>query len=49
LINVIKYGDYCWDHLDELYKTARVFFGEVVADNLKSEITKILFETQKTG
>ncbi len=42
-----KYGDTCWDHLDELYKTARLFYGEVVADNLKTEITKILRETGK--
>ncbi len=41
-----KYGDACWDHLEELYKTARLFYGEVVADNLKTEITKILRETK---
>ena len=40
-----KYGNTCWDHLDELYKTARLFYGEIVADNLKTEITKILRET----
>ncbi len=43
-----KYGDSCWDHLDELYKTARLFYGEVVADNLKSEIANILREAQTT-
>jgi len=43
-----KYGDACWDHLDELDKTARLFYGEVVADNLKSEIAKIIRETKKT-
>ncbi len=43
----VKYGDACWDHLEELYKTARLFYGEVVADNLKTEITKILRETRK--
>ncbi len=42
-----KYGDTCWDHLEELYKTARLFYGEVVADNLKTEITKILRETRQ--
>ncbi len=42
-----KYGETCWDHLEELYKTARLFYGEVVADNLKSEITNILRETGK--
>jgi hypothetical protein len=44
-----KYDDTCWDHLDELYKTARLFYGEVVADNLRSEITKILTESKKKG
>ncbi len=43
----VKYGDACWDHLEELYKTARLFYGEVVADNLKTEITKILRETKR--
>jgi len=42
-----KYGDACWEHLDELEKTARLFYGEVVADNLKNEITKIIKETRK--
>ncbi len=43
-----KYGDACWDHLEELYKTARLFYGEIVADNLKGEITKILRETRRS-
>jgi hypothetical protein len=42
-----KYGEACWDHLDEVYKTARLFYGEVVADSLKTEILKILRETKK--
>lgn len=42
-----KYGDACWDHLDEIDKTARLFYGEVVADKIKAEIQKILRETQK--
>ena len=42
-----KYGDSCWTHLDELEKTARLFYGEVVADRLKTEIAKIIRETQK--
>ncbi len=42
-----KYGDTCWDHLEDLYKTARLFYGEVLADNLKAEITKILRESGK--
>jgi hypothetical protein len=42
-----KYGDACWDHLDELDKTARLFYGEVVASNLKMEIAKIIRETKK--
>ncbi|MGE5174617.1 MAG: hypothetical protein ACM3MD_12395 [Betaproteobacteria bacterium] len=45
----VNYGDACWDHLEELYKTARLFYGAVVADNLKTEITKILRETGKLG
>ncbi|HEX9021942.1 MAG TPA: hypothetical protein VF903_11845 [Nitrospirota bacterium] len=45
-----KYGDAaCWEHINELEKTARLFYGEVVADNLKTEITKILNETKKQG
>ena len=43
-----KYGETCWAHMEELYKTARLFYGEIVADNLKTEITKILRETGKT-
>jgi hypothetical protein len=44
-----KYGDTCWDHLDEVDKTARLFYGEVVADNLKAEMAKILRETKRTA
>jgi len=44
-----KYGDACWEHLDELYKTARLFYGEDVADALKTEILKIVRETQKNA
>lgn len=42
-----KYGDSCWDHVHELDKTARLFYGEVVADKLKAEIAKIVSETNK--
>jgi hypothetical protein len=42
-----KYGDHCWQHLEEVEKTARLFYGEVIANNLKTEISKILRETQK--
>lgn len=43
-----KYGDAaCWEHIGELDKTARLFYGEVVADTLKHEITKILHEMKK--
>ena len=42
-----KYGDSCWKHVDELDKTARLFYGEVVADKLKTEIAKIINETNK--
>ena len=39
-----KYGDACWDHLDELNKAARLFYGEVIAENLKHEIARVLQE-----
>ncbi len=42
-----KYGDACWDHLDELNKAARLFYGEVVAGDLTAAIAKILKETRK--
>ena len=42
-----KYGDQCWEHLDELDKVARLFYGEVVAQNLKADIGKIIQETKK--
>lgn len=44
-----KYGDSCWDHLEELDKTARLFYGEDIADKLKTEIAKIVSETKKTA
>jgi hypothetical protein len=37
-----KYGDGCWTHLDELDKAARLFYGSVLADNLKQEFVRIL-------
>jgi hypothetical protein len=42
-----KYGDGCWDHLDELNKAARLFYGEVLAENLKSEFTRVLQNFRK--
>jgi hypothetical protein len=39
-----KYGESCWEHLDEIEKTARLFYGEVIADALKSDIAKIVRE-----
>ena len=42
-----KYGDKCWEHIDEVDKLARLFYGEVIADQLKQEIAKILRETKK--
>ncbi len=42
-----KYGSACWEHLDELDKTARLFYGEVIANNLKSEIAKIISGLKK--
>ena len=41
-----KYGDNCWQHLDELDKVARLFYGEVVAEQLKSEITKLVEQSR---
>lgn len=42
-----KYGDQCWDHLEEIDKVARLFYGEVVADELKTEIARILRESKR--
>lgn len=42
-----KYGNRCWEHADELDRLARLFYGEVVADRLKLEITKLVKETGK--
>jgi hypothetical protein len=42
-----KYGDHCWEHMDEVDRTARLFYGEVVADELKQKIAKILRETRR--
>lgn len=41
-----KYGEHCWDHMDELNKTARLFYGEVVADKLEAEIKKIVCDSK---
>lgn len=42
-----KYGDQCWDHLAEMDKTARLFYGEEIAENLRTNISKIVQETRK--
>ena len=42
-----KYGDACWDHIEELNKTARMFYGEVVANNLRTEINRLVQESKK--
>ncbi len=42
-----RYGDRCWDHLDEVNRLARLFYGEVVAARLQREIERILRETSK--
>ena len=42
-----KYGDACWDHMDELDKTARMFYGEVLAKNLKTEISRLVQGSKK--
>ena len=41
-----KYGDACWQHLDELDKAARLYLGADLADKLKAEIKKVLDEKQ---
>ncbi len=42
-----KHGDACWEHLDDVDKTARLFYGEVVAEKLKTEIARLIRETKK--
>lgn len=42
-----KYGDQCWDHIEELDKVARLFYGEVTAQSLKADIGKIIQDTRK--
>ena len=42
-----KYGDACWDHLEELEKAARLFYGETIAQNLKNDIAKVVRESKK--
>jgi hypothetical protein len=42
-----QYGGQCWEHLEEVNKLARLFYGEVVATQLRQEIEKILRETSK--
>jgi hypothetical protein len=42
-----KYGEACWDHMDELDKAARLFYGEGLASNLRAEIEKSLAEHRK--
>ncbi len=42
-----KYGDACWDHLDELDKAARLFYGETTAQSLRTDILKVVREASK--
>jgi len=42
-----KYGDGCWTRLDELDKTARLFYGADVAEKLKQEFVRILIKHGK--
>jgi hypothetical protein len=42
-----KYGEACWDHLEDLEKAARLFYGEGLATKLRSEIEKILDDVRK--
>ncbi len=42
-----KYGDACWDHLDELDKAARLFYGETIARNLRTDIERVVREASK--
>lgn len=42
-----KYGEACWDHLGELDKAARLFYGEGLATQLRTEIEKVLADMKK--
>jgi hypothetical protein len=42
-----KYGEGCWDHLDELDKAARLFYGETIAQNLRNDIARVVREAAK--
>ena len=42
-----KYGESCLEHMDELDKFTRLFYGEVVAENMKTEIVRIIREAKK--
>jgi len=42
-----KYGEGCWEHLDELDKAARLFYGETIAQNLRNDIVRIVREATK--
>ncbi len=42
-----KYGEGCWDHLDELDKAARLFYGETIAQNLRNDIVRVVREATK--
>ncbi len=44
-----QYGDACWDHIDELNKTARMFYGEVLAEQLKTGISRLVQESKKAS
>jgi hypothetical protein len=46
-MNSRAWEDRCWEHLDELDKVARLFYGEVTAQSLKKDISKIIQETRK--
>ncbi len=43
-----RYGEACWEHLDEVNMTARLFYGEVVAEKLKTEISNLIQQTKKS-
>jgi hypothetical protein len=37
-----RYGDSCWEHMDELDKAARLFYGVTAAEQLKAEILTVI-------
>jgi len=43
-----RHGNDCWKHIDEIDKTARLFYGKVLADELDRAIKELLAKTEQT-